>query len=44
VDEVRELNWIFDEKDWSIVSDHIIVTFLSIMLDSEAARITIAII
>jgi hypothetical protein len=44
MNEVRELNWIFNKEDWGIVSDHIIVSFFSIMLDSKAARITIAII
>jgi len=33
VNKVWELDRIFDEEDWSIVSDHVIITFLGEELD-----------
>lgn len=34
VDKVGELDGITDEEDGSVVSDHIVVTFLSVELDA----------
>ena len=43
MDEVRELNWIFDEEDWCIVSNHIVVAFFSVELNSETSGVSDAI-
>ena len=44
VDEVRELHWILDEEDRSIVSNHVVVSFFGVVLESETTRITITIV
>lgn len=44
MDEVRELDWVLDEEDRGVVSDHVIVAFFGIVLDGKTARVTIAII
>ena len=44
MDEVRELDGIFDEEHGGVVADHVIVALLSVMLDGEAARIAIAVV
>ena len=44
MDEVWELDWVSDKEDWSIVSNHIPVTFLGVMLDSETTWVAIAIV
>lgn len=38
--EIWELDWIIDEEDWSIISDHIVVAFLSVELDGETTWIS----
>lgn len=40
VKEVGELNRIFNEKDRSIVPDHIVIAFFSIELDGKTSRVT----
>jgi|LakMenE18May11ns_1017448.scaffolds.fasta_scaffold9375487_1 hypothetical protein len=44
VNKVNKLDWIFDEEDWSIVSDHIVVAFLGVELNCETTWVTIAVI
>ncbi len=43
VDEVRELHGVLDEKDWGIVSDHIVITLLSIELNSKSSWIPVSV-
>ena len=38
VDEVRELDGVTDEEDRSVVSDHVVVSFLSVELDAVIIR------
>lgn len=40
VNEVWELNRVLDEEDWSVVSNHIVVTLLSVELDGESSWIS----
>ena len=44
MNEVWELDWISDEKDWSVVSNHVVVAFFSVELYRESTRVSIAII
>ena len=44
MDEVRELDWVLDEKDGCVVTDHIIVALLRVVLEGETTRVTIAIV
>ena len=44
MNEIRELNGIFNEKDGSVVSNHVVVAFLSVMLDGEATGVTITVV
>ena len=44
VDKVGELNGIFNEENWRVVSNHVIVAFFSIVLDSEPTRVTITVV
>ena len=44
MDEVWELHWVLDEEDWSIVSDHVVVSFFSVEFDGEATWVSVAII
>lgn len=44
VDKVGELYGIFNKEDWRVVSNHVIVTFFSIVLDSEPTRVTITVV
>ncbi len=44
VDKVRELHGFFYEKHGGIVSNHIVVAFFSVMLESKATGITIAVV
>ena len=44
VDEIGELDGVLDEEDWGVVADHIVVALLGVMLDGEAARVTVAIV
>ena len=44
MNEIRELHGIFNEKDGCVVSNHVVVAFLSVMLDGEATRVTIAVV
>jgi hypothetical protein len=43
VEEVGELNGILDEKNWSIVADHIVVTFFSVEFDGKTSWVSDAI-
>jgi len=43
VDEVRELHRIFDEEHGRVVSNHIIVAFLSVVLQSETTWVTVTV-
>ena len=40
VKEVWELNWVIDEEDWSIVSNHIIISLLGVELDGKASWVS----
>jgi len=40
VKEIWELDWIIDEEDWGVVSNHIIVAFLGVELDGKATWIS----
>ena len=44
MDEVWELHWIFDEEDWCVVSDHVVVALLGVVLDGESTWVSIAIV
>lgn len=44
VDEVRELDGVLDKEHGSVVTDHIVVTILSIELDGKSSGVTIAIV
>ena len=44
MDKVWELDWILDEENWSIVSHHVVVSFLSVELDSETSGISVAVV
>jgi len=39
VNKVRELNGIFNEEDWGVVSDHIVVALFGVELNGEATRV-----
>jgi len=43
VKEIGEFHRVLDEKDGRIVSNHVIVALLSVMLESETTRVTIAV-
>lgn len=40
VDEIRELNWVSDEENWCVISNHIPITFFSVELDCKASWIS----
>ena len=44
VNEIRELDWVLDEENWSVVSDDIVVSLFGVELDSETSWIPIAIV
>ena len=44
VDEVWELDWIFDEENRSVVSDQVVISFFSVEFDSETSWISLAIV
>lgn len=44
MNEIRELHGVLDEEHRSVVSDHVVVTLLSVELDGESSGITIAIV
>jgi len=44
MDKVGELDWVLDEEDRGVVTDHIVVAFFGIVLDCETTRVTIAVI
>jgi len=44
VDEVGELDRILDEENRSVVAYHVVVTFFSVVLDSEATRVTVTVV
>jgi hypothetical protein len=43
VEEVRELYGILDEENWSIVANHIVVTFFSVELDCKTSWVSDAV-
>ena len=44
MEEVRELDWISDEEDWSVVADHIVVSLLGVELDGKSSWISLAVV
>lgn len=42
--EVRELDWISDEENGSIVSNHIVVAFLSVEFERKATGISVTVV
>lgn len=44
MNKVWELNRVLNKEDRGVIADHVVVTVLSIMLDCETARVTIAIV
>ena len=44
MDEVWELDWILDEEDWSIVSNHVVIAFFGVEFDGESSWISVAVI
>lgn len=44
VDEIRELDWVLDEENWSVVSYDVVVSFFGVKFDSETSWIPIAIV
>ena len=44
VDEVWEFDWILDEEDWGIVSDHVVISFLGVEFDCESSWISVAVV
>jgi hypothetical protein len=44
VNKIRELNGIFDEENGRVVSDHVVVSLFSVVLDGETTRVTITVI
>jgi hypothetical protein len=44
VEEIWELDWVVDEENRGVVSNHIVVTLLSVMLDGKTTWVTITII
>ena len=38
--EIWEFHWIIDEKDWGVVSDHVVVTLLGVELDSKSSWVS----
>jgi hypothetical protein len=44
VEKVGELHWVFDEKDWCVVADHIVVTLFGVMFESPSSGVAVAIV
>ena len=44
MDEVRELDGVLDEEDGRVVADHVVVALLSVVLDGEAAGVSVAVV
>ena len=44
MNQVRELDWVSNKKYRSIVSNHVVVSFFGVVLESETTRITITIV
>lgn len=40
MEEIWEFNWIIDEENWSVVSNHIVVTFFSVEFNGESSWIS----
>jgi hypothetical protein len=40
MEEIWEFNWIIDEENWSVVSNHIVVTFFGIEFDGESSWVS----
>ena len=40
MEEVWELHWVVDEKDWSIVSNHVVVAFFGVEFDGEPSWVS----
>lgn len=43
VDEIGELNWVSDEEDGSVVSDHVVVALLRVELNCESSWVAFSI-
>ena len=43
VDHIRELNWISDEEEGSIVANYVIDALLSVKLDGKSTRISVSV-
>lgn len=43
MDEVWELDGIFDEEDGGVVAYHVIVSFLSVVFEREATRVAVTV-
>jgi len=43
VNEVRELNRVFDEEDGSVISDHVVISFFSVEFNGESSWISISV-
>jgi hypothetical protein len=43
VKEVRELHWVLNEENWSIVANHIVVAFFSVKLDGKSSGVSSAV-
>lgn len=43
MNEIGELDWVLDEENGSVVSDHVVIAFLSVELHSEAAGVSLGV-
>lgn len=44
VDEVWEFDWILNEEDWGIVSDHVVISFFGVEFERESSWISVAVV
>lgn len=40
VNKIGELNWVFNEEDWGVISNHVEVSFFSVELKSKSSRVS----
>ena len=40
VEEVWELDWVINEEHWSVVSNHVVISFLGIELDGKSSWVS----
>ncbi len=43
VDEVGELDGVLDEEDWSIVPDHVVISFLRVEFNGKSSGVSVGI-